>query len=54
MGGSSAIIDPWGSILAEAGPNKEELITAVIDQELVEIVRDAIPVYKDRRPDIYG
>ncbi len=54
MGGSSAIIDPWGSILAEADPDKEELITAVIDQDLVGIVRDAIPVFEDRRPDIYG
>jgi predicted amidohydrolase len=54
MGGSSAIIDPWGSILAEASTDREELITAVIDLDLVGIVRDAIPVYEDRRPDIYG
>jgi predicted amidohydrolase len=54
MGGGSSIIDPWGNILAEAGSEKDELITATIDMKFVNNARDTIPVQKDRRPDIYG
>jgi len=54
MGGASSIIDPWGEVLAEAGSEMDELITANIDMELVKNARDAIPVQKDHRPDIYG
>jgi predicted amidohydrolase len=54
MGGASSIIDPWGEVLAEAGSEMDELITANIDLELVKNARDTIPVQKDHRPDIYG
>jgi predicted amidohydrolase len=54
MGGASSIIDPWGEVLAEAGSEMDELITANIDMKLVKNARDMIPVQKDRRPDIYG
>jgi predicted amidohydrolase len=54
MGGASSIIDPWGEVLAEAGSEMDELITANIDMVLVKNARDTIPVQKDHRPDIYG
>ena len=40
--GHSIIIDPWGKILAEAGP-KPEIISAVIDPGLVTLARQRIP-----------
>lgn len=52
--GSSVIIDPWGETVAEAGETDEELLTATIDLARVDEVRAAIPVLKDRRPDLYG
>jgi predicted amidohydrolase len=51
--GHSMIIDPWGEIVIEGGED-EELITAVIDLGQVKSVRTTIPVFEDRRPDIYG
>jgi omega-amidase len=53
FGGESAIISPWGEILAEGDSQTEALLTAVVDFEQVESVRQTIPVFQDRRPDIY-
>lgn len=50
--GASAVIDPWGSVIAEA-EEEECLLTARIDTEVCEQARAAIPVAPDRRPDIY-
>lgn len=50
--GHSAIIDPWGDAVVEAGES-EILLTATIDTETVAHVRQKIPVFKDRRPDLY-
>ncbi len=50
--GHSAIIDPWGEIVVEGG-SQEMLLTAALDVELVTAVRARIPVFADRRPDIY-
>lgn len=52
MGGHSMIVDPWGKIVAEAGENPM-LLTAEIDLDLVEEVRERIPVFEDRRPELY-
>jgi omega-amidase len=50
--GYSAIIDPWGQVLAEAG--EEEIILNVdLDLSQVQAVRQRIAVYNDRRPEIY-
>lgn len=54
FGGRSALIDPWGHSLAELGDDREELITVDIGLERVEHARSKIPVFQDRRPDIYG
>lgn len=53
FGGESAIIDPWGEAVIEAG-DAEALLTAEIDLGLVDDVRARVPVFKDRRPDVYG
>ena len=50
--GRSAIIDPRGEVLAEGGEG-EELLTASIDIGLCEAARNTIPVFEDRRPELY-
>ncbi|GAA3405035.1 carbon-nitrogen family hydrolase [Paenibacillus hodogayensis] len=51
--GHSLIIDPWGEILAE-GDEAERVIAAEIDLSVVDKVRSTIPVFADRRPELYG
>lgn len=51
--GHSAVIDPWGEIVAEAG-EEETVLYAEIDLSLVDSVRSKIPVFKDRRPAMYN
>ncbi len=51
--GRSAVIDPWGEAVAEAGPEAELLLTAEIDLARADEIRARIPVFKDRRPDLY-
>ncbi len=51
--GHSCVIDPWGELVVEAGET-ELLLTAEIDLDLVSQVRHKIPVFADRRSDIYG
>jgi predicted amidohydrolase len=50
--GHSMIIDPWGTIIAEADENTG-FISAEIDVETVNQVRSQIPVFEDRLPDYY-
>ncbi len=50
--GHSAIIDPWGEVVVEGG-DQEMLLTATIDLERVAAARAFMPVFADRRPDIY-
>ncbi|WP_167357366.1 carbon-nitrogen family hydrolase [Anoxybacillus pushchinoensis] len=50
--GHSLIIDPWGNILAE-GDEQETVIVANIDINEVQDVRARIPIFSDRRPDVY-
>ncbi|WP_127586578.1 carbon-nitrogen family hydrolase [Paenibacillus koleovorans] len=50
--GHSLIIDPWGEVMAE-GDESECILTAELDLELVDSVRGRIPVFKDRRPELY-
>jgi omega-amidase len=52
FGGRSAVIDPWGATVAEAGEG-EELLIATLDLELAAEVRGRIPVFRDRRVDLY-
>ncbi len=50
--GHSAVIDPWGEYLVEAGEDPG-LYFAEIDVAEVDRVRDRIKVFEDRRPDVY-
>lgn len=50
--GHSMIIDPWGEIVAE-GKENEEILVGSIDPAMVDAVRERIPVFEDRRPEIY-
>jgi predicted amidohydrolase len=50
--GHSAVIDPWGNAVVEAG-DSEILLTATIDTDMVATVRQKIPVFDDRRPELY-
>ncbi|WP_059043275.1 carbon-nitrogen family hydrolase [Paenibacillus rubinfantis] len=50
--GHSMIIDPWGEIVAEGGEG-EDIVTGIIDLTLVDQVRRRIPVFADRRPQLY-
>jgi omega-amidase len=51
--GSSVIVDPSGKILAAASPDREELIEAEISKEIISEVRNRVPVFAHRRPDLY-
>ena len=42
--GHSLIVNPWGDVLAEASPDKPEVITAEIDLGFAEKIRHRIPV----------
>jgi predicted amidohydrolase len=50
--GHSCIVSPWGEVLADAG-NTESLLIAEIDLAEVAAARQRIPVFQDRRPDLY-
>lgn len=50
--GHSMIIDPWGDVIAEAGAT-EEILSAIIELDLVKNIRKQIPIFEDRRPDLY-
>ena len=51
-GGNSAIIEPFGKTLALGGEN-EEIITADCDIEMPSDIRSSIPVFRDRRQELY-
>ena len=50
--GRSCIIDPLGRVLAE-GDDGEQLLVAEIDLHQVQTARRYLPVYDDRRPEVY-
>ncbi|WP_347552040.1 carbon-nitrogen family hydrolase [Pseudalkalibacillus hwajinpoensis] len=53
FGGHSLIIDPWGTVLAEGG-TEETILVGSIDEKEISSIRTRIPVFEDRRPDIYN
>ncbi len=50
--GGSAIVDPWGTILARRR-GRAAALTGTIDPAAIRAVRERIPVWKDRRPVTY-
>ena len=51
--GHSMIVDPWGSVIAQCSEG-ESVSSAYIDLEYLEKVRKNMPVWSQRRNDIYG
>ena len=52
--GSSFMADPFGVVLAEAGPDREEILIGDVDLVRIEEVRRNWPFLRDRRVDAYG
>jgi beta-ureidopropionase len=52
--GSSYFVDPRGNFLATASEDKDELVVAELDLEVIEEVRRTWQFFRDRRPDTYG
>jgi predicted amidohydrolase len=50
--GHSLIVDPWGTIKAEAGIG-EEIIYTELDPHVLNDTRKRLPLLKQRRPDLY-
>lgn len=50
--GHTAIVDPWGTLLAQAS-DRECVIYADYDAAFLEDVRAKIPVFRHRRPELY-
>jgi len=53
FGGNSAVIDPLGNVISAAG-EYEEIITAECRLDELTEIRKRIPVFRDRRPGLYG
>ena len=51
--GNSYFVDPRGQIVAEASQDKDELVVAEIDLDMIEEVRSTWQFFRDRRPESY-
>jgi len=51
--GRSAIVDPWGVVLATA-PDEECFVAADLDLAAQERVRESLPALANRRPQSYA
>jgi N-carbamoylputrescine amidase len=51
--GSSYFCDPRGNFLATASEDKDELVTAEMDLDMIEEVRRTWQFFRDRRPETY-
>jgi omega-amidase len=51
--GTSAILDPYGVVLAGASADREELLQAEINDEVISAVRSRMDVFAHRRVDLY-
>ena len=52
--GQSYFVNPRGQIIAQASRDKDELVVAELDLDMIEEVRRTWQFYRDRRPDSYG
>jgi beta-ureidopropionase len=52
--GTSYFCDPRGKILTEGSREKEELVVAELDLDVIQEVRTQWQFFRDRRPDLYG
>ncbi len=51
--GSSYFVDPRGQIIAEASEDKDELLVAEFDLDMIDEVRGIWQFFRDRRPETY-
>jgi beta-ureidopropionase len=51
--GTSYVVDPRGNFLVTASEDKDELVVATCDLELIEEVRRVWQFFRDRRPETY-
>src|SRR5690348_5748824 len=52
--GQSYFCDPRGRLVAEASRDKDELVVADLNLDLIKEVRDTWQFYRDRRPETYN
>ena len=52
--GSSYFVNPRGEIFAQASEDKDELLVAEFDLDMIDQVRSIWQFYRDRRPETYG
>mgnify|MGYP000169747979 FL=1 len=52
--GTSYFVNPLGQIIAEASEDKDELLVAAFDLDLIEQIRSKWQFFRDRRPETYG
>ena len=52
--GSSFLCDPFGVVVAEASPEREEVVVGEVDLDRLEDVRRNWPFLRDRRTDAYA
>ena len=52
--GTSAIIDPYGVVIAAASSDREELIYGEVSPDVLRSVRERMPVFAHRRAELYA
>ncbi len=52
--GQSYFCDPRGQIIAEASRDRDEVVVADLDLDMIQQVRDVWQFYRDRRPESYS
>ena len=52
--GTSFIAGATGEILADAGRDKEAVVTATVDLDAIAVARNSWGMFRDRRPELYG
>ncbi|HEY5195339.1 MAG TPA: carbon-nitrogen hydrolase family protein [Solirubrobacteraceae bacterium] len=53
-GGSSLIVDPWGTVLARADSERSGYVVAEMDFALQQDIRKRVPLLSHRRPEAYA
>jgi omega-amidase len=51
--GHSLAADPSGTVIAQVG-SEETLLSVSLERDVVDRVRDAFPVVRDRNPELYN
>lgn len=54
FGGGSYIVDPTGRLIKKQAPEEGQILVAEVDLAQVNKARVLTPVYRDRRPELYG